>query len=624
MSIVLENVSKRYGEQTVVNNVSLEIKDGEFFVLLGSSGSGKTTVLNIIAGLTSADEGRILLHSRDVTDLPTQKRNVGFVFQNYALFEYMTIAENIEFGLQIRKVPKKDRQVKRDELLELVGLVGLGDRMPRQLSGGQQQRVALARALALEPDVLLLDEPLGALDAKIRTELRRSLKAIQEQLGVATILVTHDQEEAFDLADRIGVMSYGRLIEVGTPRDLYMHPQTEFVASFLGTANILLGKHEKEQIQIGPHVFGLKKEATQFSTDGRVQVLFRPEDLALATNKSELDCTPLGEGVVTSLGFNGPTERIRLELPSIPGVRAIAPVVPFGSQSIAIEATRPPEQAAAFPLSINDKAWVGIRRMHALSHPGLNFLVVTDGSLRSQSAISLGGYLARMSHARMTLLGVGKDEALLDSYLQEARKQLGNGMASVQVRTDSASAPVAIAKAIRQNPVDLVIVGWRPVEGIGFAEQILQVGDHHLLLAAHPDARIERALVCAASGEPGKDDVLFAGRLLRHVGAQAKLFTVVNAVYSTEYQRQHVERFIAGGRHSLERFGVPTESEIRIGNPQTEIIEEMRKGEFDLVILGAPIPNQVGRVSLTRVVEGVMKNANNCSILIVRSHSYKK
>src|SRR5512134_1668796 len=553
MSILLENVNKRYGQQTVVNNVSLEIKDGEFFVLLGSSGSGKTTILNIIAGLVGAEEGRVLLHGRDVTDLPTQKRNVGFVFQNYALFEYMTVAENIEFGLQIRKVPKKQRQAKRDELLELVGLVGLSERMPRQLSGGQQQRVALARALALEPDVLLLDEPLGALDAKIRTELRRSLKAIQKQLGVATILVTHDQEEAFDLADRIGVMSYGRLIEVGTPRDLYMHPQTEFVASFLGTANILLGKHEKEHIQIGPHVFGLAKEATRFSADGRVQVLFRPEDIALACTKAELDCTPLGEGVVTSLGFNGPTERIRLELPSIPGVRAIAPAVPFGSQNILIEATRPPEQAAAFPLSVDDKAWVGIRRLHALSHPGLNFLVVTDGSLRSQSALSLGGYLARMSHARMTLLGVGKDETLLESYLQDARKQLGNGMASVQVRTDSAPASTAIAKSIRHNPVDLVIVGWRPVEGTSFAEQILQAGEHHLLLAAHPGARFEKALVCVATGEPGKDDVLFAGRLLRHVGAQAKLFTVLSAANS-EYQRQHIERFMAGGKHTLELF----------------------------------------------------------------------
>ncbi len=623
MSILLEHVNKRYGEQTVVNNVSLEIKDGEFFVLLGSSGSGKTTVLNMIAGLVSADEGRIFLHERDVTDLPTQRRNVGFVFQNYALFEYMTVAENIEFGLQIRKIPRKERQKKRDELLELVGLVGLGERMPRQLSGGQQQRVALARALALEPDVLLLDEPLGALDAKIRSELRRSLRAIQRQLGVATVLVTHDQEEAFDLADRIGVMSYGRLIEVGTPRDLYMHPQTEFVASFLGTANILLGRIEKERLQIGPHILSLRKEATQFNSDGRVQVLFRPEDLALASSKSELDCTPLGEGVVTSMGFNGPTERIRLELPSIPGVRAIAPAVPFGSQNILIEATRPPEQAAAFPLAVDEKAWVGVRRLHSLSHPGLNFLVVTDGSLRSQSALSLGGYLARMSHARMTLLGVGKDEALLESYLQDARKQLGSGMASVQVRTDPSPTPYAVERAIRHSPVDLVIVGWRPMEGTGIAEHILQSGDHHLLLAAHPGARLEKALVCAASGEPGKDDVLFAGRLLRHVGAQAKLFTVIDGVHSPEYQRQHIERFMAGGKHSLERFGVPTESDIRMGNPPAEIIEEMKKGEYDLVILGAPLPNRDGRVSLTKVVETVMKNAGNCSLLIVRSHAYR-
>ena len=212
MSIVLEGLTKRYDGHPVVNNVSLEVGDGEFFVLLGSSGSGKTTILSLIAGLTEVDAGRILLHGRDVTYLPSQQRKVGFVFQNYALFQYMTVAENIEFGLAIRKTPVAERRRRRDELLELVGLAGLGARMPRQLSGGQQQRVALARALAYQPDVLLLDEPLGALDAKIRVELRRSLRAIQHQLGIATILVTHDQEEAFDLADRIGVMSFGRLL----------------------------------------------------------------------------------------------------------------------------------------------------------------------------------------------------------------------------------------------------------------------------------------------------------------------------------------------------------------------------------------------------------------------------
>ena len=223
-------------------------------------------------------------------------------------------------------------------------------------------------------------------------------------------------------------------------------------------------------------------------------------------------------------------------------------------------------------------------------------------------------------YARMTLLGVGKDESLLDSYLQDARKQLGSGMASIQVRTDRAATPGAIAKAVEQSPVDLVIAGWRPVEGVTLAEQILQVGDHHLLLAAHPGARFEKALVCVASGEPGKDDVLFAGRLLRHLGAQAKLFTALGRDFENEYHRQRVERFVAGGVKSLELFGVPTESEIRIGNPQDEIVAEMTRGEFDLVVMGVPMPQKGGRIAISGLLEGIMKNAGNCSVLMVRSH----
>jgi nucleotide-binding universal stress UspA family protein len=218
------------------------------------------------------------------------------------------------------------------------------------------------------------------------------------------------------------------------------------------------------------------------------------------------------------------------------------------------------------------------------------------------------------------LLGVGKDEALLDSFLQDARKQLGSGMASIQVRTDRTSASHAIAKAVEQSPVDLVIAGWRPVEGVTMAEQILQVGDHHLLLAAHPGARFEKALVCVASGEPGKDDVLFAGRLLRHLGAQAKLFTALGRDFKDEYQRQRVERFVAGGVKSLELFGVPTQSEIKIGTPQEAIIEEITRGEFDLVVLGVPLPQKDGRIVISGLMEGIMKNSNNCSILMVRSH----
>src|SRR5947208_6001342 len=215
MSIRLESLAKSFGGQPVVMPTSLEVRDGELFVLLGASGSGKSTILRMVAGLTAPDGGRIWLRDKDVTCLPPQERGTGFVFQNYSIFRHMSVSENIEFGLKIRKVPREERTRKREQLLDLVGLTGLGNRYAHQISGGQQQRVALARALAYEPNVLLLDEPFGALDVKIRTQLRRSLKEIQDRLAVTTILVTHDQEEAFELADRIGVLDRGRLLEIG-------------------------------------------------------------------------------------------------------------------------------------------------------------------------------------------------------------------------------------------------------------------------------------------------------------------------------------------------------------------------------------------------------------------------
>src|SRR3990170_5973159 len=623
MSIVLEGVTKRDGEQVVVNNVSLEIKNGEFFVLLGSSGSGKTTVLNIIAGLTDADEGKVWLHKRDVTDLPTQARNIGFVFQNYALFQYMTVAQNVEFGLQIKKVPRGQRRRKRDELLELVGLVGLGNRMPRQLSGGQQQRVALARALALEPDVLLLDEPLGALDAKIRVDLRRSLKNIQRQFGVAAILVTHDQEEAFDLGDRIGVMSFGRLIEVGTPQDLYQYPQTEFVASFLGTANILLGESDGDNARIGKHIFPLSRETARLTSDDRVQVLFRPEDVSLAATSSELEGVPLAEGKVVETGFSGPTERLRLELPPIPGVRAIAPAVPFGNKNIVVEVSRSPEQNRGLALKTGKKAWVGIRRLHALSHPGLHFVLLTDGSARSQAALTTGGHLARLAHARVTLLGYGAKEKDLKKHLQEARKQIGSGMASMETHASSAqSLPAAVTRVTLERPADLVVVGWKPKNGLELPEQVLQAGNHHLLLATVPDPTLSNAPICAASGEPGKDDVMFAGRLLRHIGAKATLLTVQNPLLTDEFQLIQMERFMAGGVQSLARFGIRANKQIKKGNPLTTILDEIRAGSYDLVVMGAPLPGRSGKLTLTGVVGSVLRSAQNCSFLIVRSHHH--
>src|SRR5215469_8233287 len=251
MSITLDQVTKHYSGVPVVNDVSLDIGDGEFFVLLGPSGSGKSTLLRAIAGLSGVDDGRIALHGRDVTHVAARKRGVGLVFQNYALFRHMTVAENIEFALRVRHMRARARRQRRAELLRLVSLVGMDNRLPAQLSGGQQQRVAVARALAHKPEVLLLDEPFGALDAKIREELRRTIREVQRELGITTVLVTHDQEEAFALADRIGVMNHGRLLEMGRPHELYTRPATRFVATFLGAANLILARQNKDGIRFG-------------------------------------------------------------------------------------------------------------------------------------------------------------------------------------------------------------------------------------------------------------------------------------------------------------------------------------------------------------------------------------
>lgn len=643
MSIVLEHLTKRYGGHPVVNDVSLEIADGEFFVLLGSSGSGKTTVLNMVAGLTGIDRGRILLHGRDVTDLPTQERRVGFVFQNYALFQHMSVADNIEFGMTLRKMPAAERRRWRDELLELVGLVGLGKRMPRQLSGGQQQRVALARALAIKPDVLLLDEPLGALDAKIRIELRRSLSAIQRTLGVSTILVTHDQEEAFELADRLGVMSFGRLLEVGQPADLYQRPATEFVATFLGTANLLVGRCAGESIQLGPVRIPVACPAREPSGQAphtppsrspvaneleapaaqRVQVLFRPEDVVLARDPAALAVPPFGQGEVVQVVFSGAYQRLRLRLPPLAGVRPIAPPVAFGDDAIFVEALRQQADVEFLPLQPGERVWVGIRHFHALEHPGLNFLLLTDGSPQAQAALALGGQLARLAHARTVVLGYDLQGEAMQRHLQQAKELLGSGLAALDVRMTAEPLAQAVHDEAERQPYDLVIMGFTATNGLDLAETIVQAGEHNLLLVSRPQETPMNVLIAAASGEPGKDDVLFAGRLMRHVGASATLISVLDHG-DDAVTRQRAERFLAGGVRSLEILGVPARSAVRSGQVSQTIAKELAAGGYDLLVLGTPLADLDGRISLHGVVEQMLTQTPACATLLVRStkHSH--
>ena len=241
-AIRLDRVSRQFGDVKAVDDVSLDIPDGEFFTLLGPSGSGKTTSLRLIAGFDHPSAGRILLHGEDVTNLPPYEREVNTVFQDYALFPHMSVGENIGYGLMIRNAPKPERARQVAEMMELVRMPGLEDRRPSQLSGGQRQRVALARALILRPRVLLLDEPLGALDLKLRQQMQVELKSIQEQVGITFIYVTHDQEEALAMSDRIAVFNIGRVVQIGSPAELYEHPASPFVAGFVGVSNLISGE----------------------------------------------------------------------------------------------------------------------------------------------------------------------------------------------------------------------------------------------------------------------------------------------------------------------------------------------------------------------------------------------
>ncbi|HLC03804.1 MAG TPA: ABC transporter ATP-binding protein [Anaerolineales bacterium] len=269
LAVRFEHVSRHFGEVRAVDDLSLDILDGEFFTVLGPSGSGKTTCLRLLAGFDQPTSGRILLHGRDVTGQPPFEREVNTVFQDYALFPHMTVGDNIAYGLMIRKVQKQERRRRVGEMLDLVRMLGLEQRTPAQLSGGQRQRVALARALILRPRVLLLDEPLGALDLKLRQQMQVELKAIQQKVGITFLYVTHDQEEALTMSDRIAVFNDGKVEQVGSPPELYESPASQFVAGFVGVSNLIRGG-VAERIQGTPETFSVRPEKIQIQEQGTV------------------------------------------------------------------------------------------------------------------------------------------------------------------------------------------------------------------------------------------------------------------------------------------------------------------------------------------------------------------
>jgi len=320
VGIEVLNLSKRYGSFQAVKDVSFEVVAGQLVALLGPSGSGKSTILRIIAGLEAADTGSVVLTGEDATRLPVQQRGVGFVFQHYALFRHMNVRDNIAFGLRVRKLPRSEIKTRVDELLELVQLSGYSGRYPSQLSGGQRQRVALARALAPRPKVLLLDEPFGALDAKVRDELRTWLRKLHDEVHVTSLFVTHDQREAFEVADQIVVLNEGRVQQVGPPQNLYERPKSPFVAQFLGQVNIL----PAETIEVGTVGEDRHPLTTLgLSSESQAQIYVRPHDLEVRRERNGQPCwkarvkrvTPLGGVVRLELSIDD-HHGINLELPS--------------------------------------------------------------------------------------------------------------------------------------------------------------------------------------------------------------------------------------------------------------------------------------------------------------------
>ncbi len=310
--LVLQNLRKAYGQALAVDDFALDVEKGEFVSLLGPSGCGKTTTLRMIAGFEVPDQGRILLDGNDITNVPPNQRHLGMVFQAYALFPNMTVADNVGFGLKVAKRPKAEVTKRVEEMLGLIKMPKLGDRYPYQLSGGQQQRVALARALAISPQVLLLDEPLSALDAKIRVELRVEIRRIQQELKITTLYVTHDQEEALSLSDRVVVMSAGHMEQVGAPSEIYNFPSTPFVASFVGTLNQLRCK----VVDVGQGKLAYEGQVFETRAPVRgaqgdtVTVMLRPEQMHIGALPDENQLT----GKVEMVTFLGSIVRVRVSL----------------------------------------------------------------------------------------------------------------------------------------------------------------------------------------------------------------------------------------------------------------------------------------------------------------------
>jgi sulfate/thiosulfate transport system ATP-binding protein len=564
VSITLDQLTKRYQGVPVVNDVSLEIGDGEFFVLLGPSGSGKSTLLRAIAGLSGLDHGRIALHGRDVTHVAVRRRGVGLVFQNYALFRHMTVAENIEFALRVRRMRAAERRRRRQELLRLVALDGLDERLPGQLSGGQQQRVAVARALAHKPEVLLLDEPFGALDAKIREGLRRTIREVQRELGITTVLVTHDQEEAFAMADRIGVMNFGRLLEIGSPHDLYTRPATRFVATFLGAANLLLARQGSDGTRWGAWPTALHGTGAGMSREREVVAVVRPEEIEVARSREALtSASYLGHGIVEEVVFTGALERARIRLDEAPDAPILAHA--NGDGAVLLEATRAQFEQRAFAITLGQSVTVGVRRAHILPTPLSSFTICAPNS---SAAERLAGnpFLLDLSTRMKTRIR------------RHVEPMLGG---STPLRDTPASLPgTTVIAAAGDVTAD---TKW-----------LLEHGVEEILILPEQASSPQRVLIHWTDDSARKATLAVSASVLRHLAAEAIYVDVLPEETLAPERSSGIRALLDARSEARAAHGLEIRTEMQFGVAAQALEQRLDESPGQMLIVGIASTNQLG------------------------------
>ncbi len=628
MTIVLTDVTKAFGNQVVVSHVSLTVEDRELLVLLGSSGSGKSTLLRMIAGLAFPDAGRIELHGKDVTYLPPQSRDTGFVFQNYAVFKHMTVAQNVEFGLKIRKVAVVERRTRRDQLLDMVGLSGLAERYPHQLSGGQRQRVALARALAYQPSVLLLDEPFGALDLKIRSQLRRTLKETQRELGVTAILVTHDQEEAFELGDRVGILERGRLVEIGDAQRLYHRPTQEFSATFLGNGNVLVGRFLQGEIRLGDIRLRCPSELPHHDEGAPIRILFRPEAVQVSEREfpSSGPVQSLGAGKVKESIFAGETERLRVEMWSLQGARPLKPALQYGERFVTIEVARPSSERGSTRLwSGHRELWFGVEDFHVLTPSGLKVIIWPGAYDGDNQALRVARELLRVSLGSLVIFDVthGDDKAgHMVRRLEElcAEYQLPVGP-HVMVKPRSGALMRELTRELQEEFYDLVVLPGQSISETerellpGLTQRILFGPGLPVLLTGTTTVPFQKILICTAGGEPGKNDVIFGARVARHTRSETTIFHVVPPG-ATPKDIVRAEKHLEDACAVFDAYEVPSQRIRASGNFREALDREIQSKEYQLVVLGAAVG---GGASIRNTASHIIDSCG-ASVLLVPSN----